>query len=314
MTEYCRRYGGDDWRWGHFDLLDAELPNIWKLIEVTRRQGRDRELVELRNLLTLFLSIRGHWDRRVELATAAAAAAASPQTKARIHIYDLCYVHLKRGEIDAARVEAMTALRLLSNRADDADLANVKRHLGRIAQESGQFEEAAQLYRESRVLYVQSDEEYGAFLDWDLGDLAAAGGNKVLAATYFESAYFASKGRSGKSEAVHAMAARSLGETALEDDDLVRAQELLEEAHQISFAVGRADEMALSSLGLGSLWATVGEREVAIGLVTGAMMLFRQLGDRPRVDECEVLLRALRHGSAIGTDRWVAGPRGWLHG
>lgn len=289
----CREYGGDDWRWNHFDLLDAELSNVWKLVQLKSAQGRSDELVELRNLLTLFLSIRGHWDRRLELSSAAIEAAPTPAIKARILVYDVCYVFLKRGDIERARRAAEEASSLLSGGKDQLDLANVKRHLGRIEHELGNWEAAEALYSASRELYVTADPEYGAFLDWDLGDLATSRGDFDAALRLFESAYTSSAELDGKSRAVHAMAAGSLGQIALESHDFEKAQRYLEEEHQISFAIGRADEMALSSRRLGTLWLAVGENQVGEELLSTALGIFRQLGDLVQAAQCEAQLAHL---------------------
>lgn len=292
-VDYADRYGGDQWNWHKFDALEAEIANLWATFTHARDARHHKLVLMLRDKLTLFLSIRGHWSRRVELAKAAMEAAKLLKRErqyAWIIVYDYAYVELKRGNIDEAERLVREGLGIFTRKRDTLGIANAKRHLGRIAQSRGRFDEARLLYDESYALYTSKDSEYGAFLHWDLGDLARDINDLQTAGDHFEKAYTQSSGKIGKSEAINGMAAGAQGEIFALTGDEVKAEALFLVQLNTAKRIGRADELASANRRLARLLLKLGRRQEALGFARDGRAIYLQLGDAKAVGELDLLL------------------------
>ncbi len=294
---FINTQGGDEWDWGKFDRLEAELQNIWKYFLVIREAGMHKNVLNFREKMTLFLSIRGHWDKRIELAEAAMASAKSLNLEIKYAwcaVYDYAYVELKRGDLDKSKRLVEEGLEIFTRHNDVLGIATAKRHLGRICQGKKEYLLARELYDESLQLYASQDSEYRAFLLWDIGDLASEQADNDTASRYFIDAYESSSGIKGKSEAIHGMASGSLGEIYLQRGELYESELKLLEALQIAAKIGRADEVALNNYRLSKLAAKTGKLELSVRYAEAALTVYSQLGDTASVGRISQSINELK--------------------
>jgi LuxR family glucitol operon transcriptional activator len=281
--QYTITHGGEKWDWGSFDALEQEYANITNAVDWYFSQCDWQAIKDLRNALTLFLSIRGHWSKRVELAERTLRACQETGDK-RLYawclVYDLAYIDLKYNSLDRAETRVKEGLKIFEDYKDELGVANATRHLGRIEHVRGNYELAETLYRKSHTLYVCQDTEYGAFLLWDLGDLHFTLKNYELAETYFQQTLEQSAGRKGKSEAVQAMASGYLGELAEMHGDIDKAQLYYSQELAIAQSIGRADEIALANKRMARLMAMARKDYAsALRFAQAAYLVYYQLAD-----------------------------------
>ncbi len=302
---YAIAYGGEKWNWGSFDALEQEYPNILETIDWYYEQRDWQAIKQFRKSISLFLSIRGHWNKRIELSLRTLEACretGDDEQYAWCLVYDLAYINLKYNQLEQARERVREGLLKFRQSGNQLGIATATRHLGRIEHMQGNFGQAKKLYQQSYDLYVKEDPEYGAFLLWDMGELYFNTGEYDKAKHHFEESFKQSTGITGKSEAVHAMASGYLGELAMMDGDMEKARSYFLRESQISEKIGRADEIALANRRLAKFTAeTTRDYHLSLQYARSAYVVYYQLADYKTCDELKQMIRHLENCVTAGT-------------
>ncbi len=311
FLRYAVEHGGDKWNWRSFDALEREYANIVNAIEWYFSQRDWQAIKSFRNALTLFLSIRGHWNKRIELGNYTLQACQKTNDN-RLYawclVYDLAYIELKRGHIKTANKKVQEGLHIFKKCKDDLGVATAIRHMGRIEHMRGNYESAKALYQESYELYVKQDLEYGAFLLWDLGDLHLTLKDYNTAEDYFKKALKISEDKIGKSEVVQAMASGCLGELAEMHGEMDTARSYYLKELSIAQKIGRADEIALANKRLAKLLLAAKDYASALKFAQAAYLVYYQLADDKEATNLRQMIQQLENRVK------EAVPQTWLSG
>ncbi|RKE02451.1 tetratricopeptide repeat protein [Marinifilum flexuosum] len=301
--DFINSHGGKKWKWGSFDALDREYDNIVQTINWLYDQKEWLSIKEIRNQLTLFLSIRGHWNKRKELAYKVIEACRETNdniTMAWCLVYDLAYIDLKYKKYDSARLKVKEGIEYFQLHEDTLGVATATRHLGRIAQMKGDYQKAKELYEKSYAIYKSQDPDYGAFLLWDLGDLYREQKQYSKAKEYFNRSLNESSGKEGKSEAVNSMAHGCMGEIAQMEKEYDLALFHYKEGLKIANRIGRSDEMALANKRLALfMYNIVKDDGQALKYAKDAHVVYFQLADYESVNELILLVQRIEKKSNI---------------
>lgn len=280
---YATEHGGNQWEWSHFDDLEKELGNLMFIVRKAVETHSWQLIGEFRNQLTLFLSIRGHWRYRLELAENAIIAAdaiGDDSLKGWCLVYDVAYIAIKYNELQKAKEKIEEGLQIFKHLQDKLGIATCHRHLGRIYHEMSNFSEAERLYKRSLGEYEAIDKEYAAFLLWDLGELYWQKGDVAKAKSMFSKSARDSEGKIGKSQAINGMAHGYLGEIELRERNFIEAEEHFKRELKIAYEIGRSDEIALANRRLAILSAQKGEpQEITLAYARKAHEVYLQLAD-----------------------------------
>ncbi|MHB8926706.1 MAG: helix-turn-helix domain-containing protein [Bacillota bacterium] len=181
------------------------------------------------------------------------------------------------GDVGRALTEAGKGRALLDLRADFVMAAALHVNAGLIAEDRGDWEEAAQRFRAALSLYRRAGDR--------LGEVAAL----IELARFHHHAGLTQKALAACDEALElagligdvplqAQGRQVLGKVYAEMKDRERAIESLTESVRLFEQADRPSELADSCYELGELFMTMGERDKALAYFQRATALFRQLG------------------------------------
>lgn len=153
--------------------LEQTLPNILVAVQRCWEHSLADLGIELVGRLRYFLIVRGYWNDMLALAQQASAIAIEQGNEvaaAELGDWPIAWIYRHRGELDAAKNVLEGALAVFQRHDEKKGIADAKRHLGRVAIQKGNFQEAELLFGQAQSLYMPSQHEREYY--WVMADLA----------------------------------------------------------------------------------------------------------------------------------------------
>jgi len=185
--------------------------------------------------------------------------------------------HHEAGDLDRALAEATKARALLDLRADFILIAALNLNSGLIAEDRGDWEEAARCFRAALIFYRQAGENRGEIAALlELARYHHHQGQAQRALTVCDAAIELAAQVNDPS--LEAQGKQVLGKVYAEMKDRERAVEALSDSVRLFEQAGCLSELADSCYELGELHMAAGERDKALDYFQRATALFRKIG------------------------------------
>jgi tetratricopeptide (TPR) repeat protein len=299
-------WGGAAPNWRSFGRLERELPNIMAMVEAGSAQARDRDgdppgavfdqaILHLAYGLRNVFSLGGAWSeglvlfhRAIEAARRLADARADGWNLYRLGVL---HYELGTGGYSDAAQRAREAVDILGQAGDLRGRAHALRLLGRSTRARGQIDDAERLLMEAETLLAQHGHgDDVAIVRASRADLLRRSGRFDQALTLYAEVL-----EVGLQDPVtEANVRKDLGEIALAQDDLSRAQSSFEAAEALAAPAGARAIVAHCRLGQARVAQRLSRPAAAASLAQDAADLFERLGDLDRSYEAnQVVTRSI---------------------
>lgn len=133
FAKYSSERGGDQWSWQRYDEIEAEILNIFPLIDWCFKNSAPQAGVKLTQSVTFFMSLRGYISEALHLGRQAADAArnnGSSEDLAWLLVKGVGWREINGGDLDAGEAYSREGLRIYEALEDPAGIQNAWFNLG----------------------------------------------------------------------------------------------------------------------------------------------------------------------------------------
>ncbi len=289
------------WRWDTqgitmFDVqrLEPERENVLAIMDWCYETGEWQILLSLALGMSGFLGLCGYWQERLIYGQRGAEAAehiGDDRSLAWLSML-MAWVYLNRGSHGQAR-SLMKESQVIFERIGAWEGTCVAlRYLGRIARETGAFEEAKQLGEKAlEIARVQNHRNYASDLYRDFGTLALEQGQYAEAQQWCQKALDEIE-KPGNEERLGNILI-GLASAKLMRGEINDAGRLFETALELVQMFGRQDNIAHAKHGLAKVNSEKGDLGEALKLAREALGTYVRLEMRQEANETKLLVRRL---------------------
>ena len=168
--------GGNRWSWQQYDEIEAEILNIFPLIEWCFNNGVPQAGIKLTKSITFFMSVRGYVSEALYFGRKAAHAARNngrPEDLAWLLIKGVGWREINGGDPIAGEAFCREGLRIYEELEDPEGIQNAWFNLGRALLLKEDFDGAMACYEKSRqYLHLKHDRQSEALFQRELALLA----------------------------------------------------------------------------------------------------------------------------------------------
>lgn len=269
-----------------YHFLTDNIATVLSAAEHLERALDWQKIILLRNAISRFLWVRGHWTHRISLGERALKAArliGDRAAQAAILMDDLGWTtYSLRHDEERALMFLLESQEICDGLVDPFGQTKVRRHLAAIARNRGDLVKAAEFYSAAagfvpRIQNEGARDEMDAGLRVSMGKLAAEQGDLKRAIDYLDRAialYEKNKDQLRLVRAMNSKAAALVGEGRLAE-----AQELLKRVIEQARVLGRIDQLASAEELLAEVFKRAGRRTQAREAAWDALVHYTSLGD-----------------------------------
>ncbi|HYF63195.1 MAG TPA: tetratricopeptide repeat protein [Herpetosiphonaceae bacterium] len=287
-VDFAQKYGES---YETYDRIEAVWTTIEKAANDLHRMALDGEILldaeaaammnELVNSLQIFTNIRGLWEERIHLNTQAYQAmhVMNDWSNAGWRAHDIAFTRYNRGETDQATLWANVAEQAWNHGGTQHDQADGKRLQGLTAEQRGDLDHAAHLYRDALSTYRR----LGARLNQavvlnDLAGIARIRNQYAEAEKYYQQSIDIYEDMGDISNL--SVEYSNLGICSLDQDKLITARQSFEHGLKLARQVRHDETTARSLYGLALIDEQEGQLNRALDQAEEALKIRERLHDR----------------------------------